>query len=160
MNIIEKFVVESTGKVIVNKNARDWCLLPYPGHPKGCPNYGKKIICPPTVPLITSFFDLNKPSWFVVISFDLKSHMEKMKQKHESWSDRQCKCVLYWQKGANKILKEYALSILKQKQNTRITTCPEAMGVNVILTLRSLSIPIKTKPVDIVYKAIFIGFKK
>jgi hypothetical protein len=28
------------------------CRLPYPNHPKGCPNYGKRALCPPKAPAL------------------------------------------------------------------------------------------------------------
>ena len=41
-------IVNITGKLAINYRANkringkpSWCELPYPGHKKGCPNYGK-----------------------------------------------------------------------------------------------------------------------
>ena len=39
-------------EVVVDYRARDWCRLPYPDHPRGCPNFGRRADCPPMAPLI------------------------------------------------------------------------------------------------------------
>ncbi len=151
-------IIEATGSLVINMKARDWCLLPYPGHPKGCPNYGKKAICPPLIKTIDRVFDLRGPYWFVIEKFDLAAHAERMKEKNPEWSDRQCRCVLYWQGGVKKRLRERTKFEMVGRLGTISTDCPEAMGVNVILTLRRLGIPIKTKPDQIVYKVALIGY--
>lgn len=135
-----------------------WCLWSYPGHSKGCPNYGKKEICPPNAPLVDKFFDLSKPHWFIIVSFDLGAHVERMFLKHPDWSMRQARCVLYWQGTANKSLRLKTEAFCK---NTDLiyTYCPEAMGVHCIKTAKSLGIPIKTRPKDIVYKMSMVGYK-
>ena len=151
-------IIEATGQVLVNLEAREWCKLPYPGHPKGCPNYGKKAICPPAVATIDRVFDLERPCWFVVEKFDLGAHAKRMKEKHPKWSDRQCRCVLYWQAGVKSRLKEKTKLILYNKLGTIATDCPEAMGVNVTTTLRRLGLPIKNKPDGTVYKVALVGY--
>ena len=48
-------------EVAYDPKARDgrWCMLPYPNHPKGCPNHGQKSHCPPFAPIAYDFFDFN-----------------------------------------------------------------------------------------------------
>lgn len=123
-------------RLVLSTKTGGWCKLPYPGHSKGCPNYYKSAKCPPKAPHLADFIDLSKPLYLVWSEFDLKRHVEKMKRKHPGWSDRQCRCVLYWQSQSRKQLKErtqIAAGILK---TNRTTTCPEAMGVNVFATAR------------------------
>ncbi|KKK81159.1 hypothetical protein LCGC14_2816310, partial [marine sediment metagenome] len=33
-------ILEVTNDLIIDHRAREWCKLPYPNHPRGCPNYG------------------------------------------------------------------------------------------------------------------------
>jgi len=65
--------------LIFGRYVQDWCKLPYPNHPKGCPNYGKRKNCPPNVPLIDKI--IAPPYILVAIKFNLKEHMKKMKKK-------------------------------------------------------------------------------
>lgn len=155
-------VVEVTGKLVLNSKAREWCKLPYPNHPHGCPNYNKKDTCPPKVPFLQDIFDLQKPHWFVYTTFDLDNHKAKMKAKHPHWTERQCACVLYWQPKVNKELKDKAKLFLREHRGTTATSCPEAMGVDVISTLKAQGLPISGKFSDLktVYKAIFVGYPK
>ena len=92
--------------IVIDKNVRGLCIRPYPNHPKGCPNYGKRPTCPPQVKLIDEVFDINRGFWIVWIDFDFKSHCNRMKRKHSDWSKRQIECCLYWQGKARKQLKE------------------------------------------------------
>jgi len=153
-------VVEVTGNLVLNPRAREWCKLPYPNHPRGCPNYGKKDTCPPKVPFLQDVFDLTKPHWFIYTTFDLESHKKKMKSRHPDWTELQCRCVLYWQSRVNKSLKEKAIEFVKTKRGVAHTSCPEAMGVDVIKSLKNQGLPISNSFSDLktVYKAIFVGY--
>ena len=142
----------------INLKARDWCRLPYPDHPKGCPNYNHKATCPPKVCLVSDYFDLTEPLYLVAVHFDLGTHIQRMLGTHPKWSKRQARCVLYWQAGVNKGLAHEAQELCGFFRNGYgYTTCPEAMGVNVIATAQVCGIPIQTKPTDTVYKVAFVG---
>ena len=43
---IRKIKIDSKS-IKFTKRTRLWCQLPYPNHPKGCPNYSKNPNCPP-----------------------------------------------------------------------------------------------------------------
>lgn len=135
--------------VIYDKRARDgtWCCLPYPNHPRGCPKFPD---CPKQV------FDFKDYSddmvWFAVIEeFDLKEHAIKMKKKHPKWSDRQCRCVLYWQSKVRKKLMDRCKEI-----GGEIIRDPEAAGVNLFATMSKYGLFLKANP-DYVYKIAFVG---
>ncbi len=141
----------------INYKAREWCLLPYPDHPKGWPNFGRHQTCPPTAPLVENFIDLQKQLYLIIVEFDLGLHIRKMIQKHQGWSERQAKCVLYWQSGVNAQL-ESECNLFRWSHLGVVTTrCPEAMGVNVIATAGLVGLPIKVKPSDTVYKIALAG---
>lgn len=145
-------IIEATGRLVVDKRAREWCKLPYPNHPKGCPNYDKKANCPPQSYSIEEVYDFICPCWFVIIEFDLKAQAERMKSKHPNWTERQCRCLLYWQGGVNKRLKQEVI-VEARKRKAHISMTPEAMGINVIKTLQLLGVAIEAKPTVKVYKA-------
>jgi len=127
--------------LILNPKVGEWCRLPYPRHPKGCPNYGKNDRCPPKAQHITDCFDLEEPLYFVHSEFDLKGHAARMKEKHPGWSDRQCRCVLYWQPKSRKQMNDRVDFARLKLQTTCQTNCPEGMGVNVFATARLKLIP-------------------
>ena len=149
-------------KPVLRPTVRNLCFKGYPGHPKGCPNFGKRDICPPKAPMIGDFFDLSKKIMAVVIPFNLGMHKEKMKKKHPNWSERQCECCLYWQGTVRKKLKyevAYNLSrtILFDGGELIATDCPEAMGVNVTETMKKVGVILEWPPKRIVRKIAFIG---
>lgn len=149
-------ILEVTNNLVINRKTRGWCKLPYPGHLHGCPNFNKKSTCPPKIPFITNVFNLEKSHWFSIVSFDLKSHKEKMKKKHPDWSERQCACCLYWQGTVRKQLKEVSEAFLKD--DLIYSDCPEAMGINVFETMEKFSIKLERNPQEIVYKIALIGY--
>lgn len=120
--------------VVVSSHSDRWCKLSYPGHPEGCPNFGKKLVCPPTIS-IYKFFDFTKPLYFIYSEFNLEEHMNKMAEAHPKWTDRQKRCCLYWQ-GSNRkqLQKEVKKFCGTFSTKMLVTYVPEAMGVNVYAT--------------------------
>ena len=145
-----------TDKLIIDHRAREWCKLPYPDHPKGCPNFGKKSICPPQVSTIEDWLENTDELRFVYVSFNLKEHAERMLERNPHWSQRQARCLLYWQPKVNKALVSL-VSTLAHKNGIKITYCPEAMGVDVIKTAQSAGLPIVAPPIDVVYKIALVA---
>lgn len=135
---------------LVLMNTIQLCYLPYPNHPKGCPNaYGK---CEERYANLLSeiCFDLVeriKPMYIVWSEFDLEAHAKKMKLKHLHWSKRQCRCVLYWQGTSRAMLKKRVeLSIKELGGEFKVIICPEYFGVNVYKTCENVGLildPIK-----------------
>ena len=144
--------------VVYDERARSgaWCKLPYPDHPKGCPNFPKCINERP------SFQEIGSPfKWYAIIEeFDLKAHAGKMKEKHPNWSDRMCRNLLYWQNGVRKRLKEKAIKateLVAVKGTTYIILdIPEAHGVDVYKTMEQVGVKIVPRP-DHVIKVMLIG---
>lgn len=152
-------IVNTTGKLAIDYHASEridgqkaWCELSYPGHKKGCPNYGKS--CP--LPRVKTYFDLTKPHWFAIVKFNLEFHAIKMKYFHPGWSERQCRCVLYWQGSVRKLLDKECVSFINGR-NLIWHKIPEAMGVDVMLTMKNIGLYIETKPKIIVRKIALIG---
>ena len=143
-------------RLILDYRAREWCKLPYPDHPLGCPNYGMRCTCPPKAPRVEDYFDLSRALWLIVVPFNLAGHISAMRQKHPNWSERQARCVLYWQAGVNKELRLEA-SRFARNNGLIYTLCPEAMGVQVIRTARLLEIPISPRPIDYIFKIALLG---
>lgn len=146
-------VIVPLNNVIIDLRARVWCKLPYPGHPKGCPNYGKRAKCPPQAPLFADI--INPPYILVGVKFNLEEWANSMKEKHPNWSDRQARCCLYWQGKVRKILRETCESIVDDD----MVACyiPEAMGVHVFKTCAEVGIKLERNPQKFVWKIAIIG---
>lgn len=69
-------------KVCIDHSVRDLCRQAYPGHPKGCPNWGRKAGCPPAAPLIETLLDLTRPVVAIFHVFDLAAHRQRMWALH------------------------------------------------------------------------------
>ena len=134
-----------------------FCAHPYADHPKGCPNYPQ---CPDDEDRFTmqELQSLEHDyDWFGVIEeFDLKTHAQKLKQKHLDWSERQCRCLLYWQGGVRKRLLSKAMSFqFEANCSSILLSIPEASGINVFATMEKAGIIIEKHP-DTVRKVMLV----
>lgn len=121
-------------RLVISVQTDEWCKLPYPNHPRGCPNFGKKATCPPQAPWLDNYFDTARPMYLVHSEFDLDGHVEAMKNKHPQWSERQCRCLLYWQPRSRKQMMMRAHGAMLFLGCNAVSACPEAMGLNVFAT--------------------------
>lgn len=145
--------------LIISNKVGEWCLLPYYNHPKGCPNYNKKDICPPKQKTITKLIDTNKPMFFALSTFYLDIFKIKMKEIHPNWTDKQCGCVLYWQSKSRKQMMIQAKKLIIN--NKIILTCPEGAGVNVYASLNKCGFNLeKIKNLKICHHVALVGTKK
>lgn len=138
---------------------RGLCAAEYKNHKKGCPNYGKRKDCPPNVPMFDQVFDTSKPIYAIYYKFDLAGHVERMRLKHPDWTEAQLLNVLYWQGTAKKSLKNRITDFneLFRKEGYYSTTSPEAMGVDVTLTMKNAGISLEWPTRKNVYKIAFAG---
>lgn len=141
-------------------SVRGLCVKAYPGHTKGCPNFNHKKGCPPGAPLFNDVFDISKPVYAIVNSFNLKEHRERMQVAHPSWSLRQLDCCLYWQPKARKQLMAGIKQFLKENSEYHVTTCPEAMGIEITKALYSVGIQLEWPPRNIAYQVALAGVER
>lgn len=135
------------------------CCNPYPNHPRGCPNYGKKKGCPPQQKLFFSVFDSD--FYLIYTEFNLATHVRKMKKKHPNWTGRQQYCCLYWQGTARKNLRKEIEKFKTLIPGHYITTCPEAMGVNVTdLMNDNAGIELEWPPKTTTYQVAIAGLRR
>lgn len=141
---------------VIDTKVYAYCLMPYPGHPHGCPNFNKADKCPPRAPRFDKYFNMTH-IYAVIGEFNLRRHMERMKEANPTWTIAQQRCVLYWQNTARKALWDEANHWLKKFPGYEATQCPEGMGVHVIQTLSNVGIRIVSPPTDIVHLVIMMG---
>ncbi|MBD3216132.1 MAG: hypothetical protein GF311_26195 [Candidatus Lokiarchaeota archaeon] len=157
-----KKVSENT--IIFSKKTRLWCRLPYPDHPKGCPNYNKNRLCPPKIKYMNDLTQKYNFYYLVYAIFDLKNQKERMLKRNPKWSKRQAKCLLYWQRSVKKYLKDYLLEIYEKNRDKdkyllscgsgfkseifdqEIIPSMEAAGIDVYRTMKNNHIDFEIKP--------------
>lgn len=147
---------------VIDHAVRGLCRQPYPLHPKGCPNFGSADRCPPAAPFFEEVFDLTRPVYAVVNEFDIGAHVARMAASHPTWSDRQLRCVLYWQPRARKELDariRHALSA-RSCRGYAATWCPEGMGVDVTATMMKAGIHLEWPPAGIARQIAFLAAPK
>ena len=134
----------------------DLCRLKYPNHSNGCPNYGKKVGCPPTASHLYTLIDSSLV--FVIWNvFPFGQHVQRMRSKHPDWSERQVRCCLYWQGKARKQLRMEVDNFLSVHRNMYIVQCPEACGVNVTATMANINKFLEWPPEEIAYQVVLAG---
>lgn len=144
---------------VVDERVRGMCRLPYEGHPRGCPNFGAAERCPPRAPRLYEAFDESGPFYAVYSSFPLGEHVIKMRAAHPTWSERQLRCVLYWQGTARKRLREEVAAFRAEhpEREWLVEETPEAMGLHVFETLRKAGVPLPWPPVEHAYHVALAG---
>lgn len=142
---------------VVDYSLPGMCTRAYPGHPRGCPNFGSRDTCPPRAKLLSDVFDLTKPCYCIINKFDLKSHVSRMRALHPEWSARQLVCCLYWQGTARVQLKAKIDEFERLYPGYTVTRSPEAMGLDVTKTLANVGIKLEWPPKAIAYQVAFAG---
>jgi predicted metal-binding protein len=146
---------------VIDMKVRGLCVRPYPGHKRGCPNFGKYPDCPPAAPKFFDYFDEAEPVYAIVHEFNLAGHRERMLEKHPKWSIAQAECCLYWQGKARRMLQEGISYFLEEEHpGYEVTIRPEAMGVNVTETLRRAGIELEWPPKNIVRQVALAGIRR
>lgn len=148
-------------KLVLNPEAKEWCKIPYPNHPKGCPNYYGKCFCGGAKPIkmIDTFMDTSQPIYIVYVEFDLAAHVEKMRIKHPTWTERQLRNVLYWQGAQRAKLRRKVTEAIKiTGLKAPIPCMPEEHGVNVFATCAKSGLKLEPiKDLKICRHIYFIG---
>ena len=143
--------------LVIDKKMRALCARPYPNHPKGCPNFGKKAKCPPNAPLITNVIEMDSAVYAIYNVFDFKAHCDRMREKHPNWTQRQVECCLYWQPKARKQLRARIKQFRQEFPQMRVVATPEAQGVNLTATMKQAGVEMEWPPVNVTYQIVLAG---
>ena len=147
-------------KLKIDYSVRDLCTEPYYNHPKGCPNYNKKVGCPPHTPVIENLLFFVWSNTFIIWNiFDFAGHCRKMKRNHPDWTQRQIECCLYWQSTARKQLENEIEKFSFEHPFESIIRNPEAIGVNVTATMSKIGEILEWPPKRIAYQVAIAGRK-
>jgi len=147
---------------VLDPAVRKLCCRPYPGHPRGCPNFGTVERCPPRARHLDDVFDLGAPFYVVWSVFQLGDHVRAMREVHPRWSDRQVRCVLYWQGKARKRLREEVTKFREEHPEVDwlVEATPEAMGLEVTRTMAEAGVALPWPPVEQAFHVALAGKKR
>lgn len=156
---MEKNKIYAKVNPVIDLQMRKICVSPYPNHKKGCINFGIKKGCPPKCKNIDEILDFSKIIYVIYNKYDFKKHVNKMKERHPEWSERQLTCCLYWQGTARKHLKEKIKLFKIKHSDLFIVKCPEGSGINLTETMRQININLEWPPRNYTYQIVLAGIK-
>ena len=159
-HFLENGMPWSLAKPVLDRQMVALCRRPYPNHPKGCPNWGKKDGCPPKAKALGDLIDLSKDVWVIWTKFNLYDHTTRMNAKHPNWSVRQLNCCLYWQTTARKALRKEVEKFEIEVPRMEVVMSPEACGVNVTSTMQLIGQRLQWPPKDWAYQVVIAGSRK
>lgn len=147
--------------IIYDSRAKDgtWCNMHYPNHKHGCPQY------PPCIDERIDWYEIrrNRYRWYAFVRrFSINEHATLMKDKNKKLTDKQRRCVLYYQRGINKTIKDSMLKWFNIKDFDKVLLLdrPEANGINMYSTMSKHGLNLKANYDDIICKIMIIGIPK
>jgi len=153
---------------VFRPTVRNLCKKSYPNHPHGCPNWAKRPTCPPECKLLPELVDASHDIHILWAEFPFGEHVKWMQSEHPTWSKRQLECCIYWQHSVRKYMNSASKAFQKldviahpeMEGRTRIWTCPEAMGVDVTATMRTIGVELEWPPKHITRMVYLFGVKR
>lgn len=152
----ERIIEIKEEDLIINPATQGWCGLPYKDHPKGCPNFNRRKDCPLNTFLMGEV--IGPPYHLMGVSFDIEKQAMKMKEKHPNWTERQARCLLYWQGTVNKRLRILAERFVDGDESLKVINKPEAHGVDVFKMCEKIGWHLEKKhPWNFIWKIVLVG---
>jgi len=129
-------------QIILDRKFQGMCTLPFHGHAKGCPNFGKKHGCPPCSLLESDLFDFSRDLFVIYTAFNVGEFAERLRQKHPKWANfpRQWYNPRLWQPQARAMHKKDIKEFLTICPEMFIDYSAEARGVNYTELMKSIGI--------------------
>jgi predicted metal-binding protein len=133
------------------------CLDPYYKHPKGCPNWGVKIGCPPEAPFFSDVY--SKDVYIGAVKFNFEEYLFSRRQTHPDWTERAIRNPRHWQGHVRSEMRQFLFDYLSNHPeiNGEILTNPEALGVNLFATCKKVGIQLEQTPQKFVYQVVLIA---
>lgn len=139
----------------IDLRMRGLCRQPYPNHPRGCPNFGKKPTCPPTSP---RYVDVYKNQCLVVAAgFNIGSFVKARSQVHPDWTNRALRNSRHWQGHIRAELRQLVQEQYNLHPEMQPIMCPEAMGVDVTETCLRSGLVLEWPPLNWTYQVALLA---
>jgi len=129
-------------KIVYDRKFQDLCKHPFYGHAYGCPNYGRKIGCPPNQSLIDKVLDFENELCVIYTAFYVGEFAQRMRDLHPEWSQhpRQWYNPRRWQPTSRKQHQNEIRIFSEEYLDRVVVRSPEAHGVNITDLLSKLGI--------------------
>jgi hypothetical protein len=138
-------------EVVEHPNIQKLCRCPYPDHPEGCPNWGKKEGCPPG-PYYGDMFEAM--ARLAIVKFDFGEYLEAKREQHPDWTERALRNPRHWQGHLRAAMKQLTAG------REYVISSPEGMGVNVTATCKRAGIILEWPPENYVCQVNLIATPK
>lgn len=148
-HIIQKIITSPQALIRLHMPPSHYCVVSYHGHPKGCPNFDKCDRCPPKVPLYKN----GSKFIIVAVQYNLAARAAELKKSNPTWSERQCRCCLYWQGTARKVLRNH---VRENLPGYEWEETPEARGAHVFRMMSTAGYIMDKQAKQFVWKVAFI----
>jgi hypothetical protein len=158
--------------LIIDPNVRDYCLLPYPDHPHGCPNYGKSPLCPPqSVFHPLSHYEPFSSFHLAICQFNLETYCEERRRRFPKSTDKALRNPRLYQAHVKKIFHSTIDRFIEVEgiDTYEIFGCGsghknapsmESVGLHPIRMMQNLGINVELRPNNRIHFAALICVKK
>lgn len=131
---------------VIDEKIIGLCGTPYHGHRHGCSNFCKRSSCPPTMQPLSICLD---DFYLIYIKYALGRFVREKLRQHPDWSIYQARNVLYWQRGARRIVRLETEKFLRSHPNYRVLGPKEHLdswGVDMTASMAKLGIRLRYGP--------------
>lgn len=128
------------------------CRQPYPGHPRGCPQWGACSVTP-----LRHILDLERPTWLAVGAYDLAAHAARQRARWPAWSEAQCRNPRHWQGTARATLRRELAAWLADHPGIIAVWGPESHGLDVTSTCTSVGVELEWPAVTVARQVVLLG---
>lgn len=143
---------------VCDKAIQNLCFRPYFNHSKGCPNYGKKMDCPPKTDFFPEMYE--EKVYIAAVIFDFEEYLGLKRKRHPNWTERALRNPRHWQNHLRSELKKFIFGKLFVNDFDAVIFNPEAMGVNVTAVCEKAGLKLEWPPQKIVCQIALIGRTK
>lgn len=148
-------------ETVFDPDIRTLCRRPYPDHPHGCPNYGKRSDCPPHAPFFPRAYDTSAPNYLAVVKFDFAKYLEERRVIHPDWTERALRNPRHYQGHLRADLSRFVGQIMPQMDcGYEPIFNPEAMGVDIASMFPKVGLQWEFPPQANNYRVCLIAKKK
>lgn len=129
----------------ISESYQCMCLIKSNSFRQGCPNYGKKLGCPPRS-LFNEGYSLDEPIYLIATDFDLTKGTQRIRENHPKWTEKAVYNPRYWQPTAKKLHEKEIQQFLEEHKGYAIERSPEGAGINVDRLCRLEGIELEWPP--------------
>ncbi len=156
-DIGREFLLTGPVEPVLLPSRSDVCRACYPGHPDGCPKYGRHPDCPPRAAWFTRRFQGGVR--IAAIVFDFAGFLAWRRSLRPDWTEKALRNQRHWQKHLAAALNR-SLERVDLADGEEVILNPEAQGIDVTATCARAGIRLEWPPKDKVHQVAMIARRK